>query len=122
MIDIASALEYLHDLGLEHNDIKPGNIMISKERGAILCDFGLSRSTVFLRATSGGTPWYIPPEYFTVNQRGQPADDMFTLYVTWLYLDKLLSLPDAAGRGFIIAHIHSGRTELQQAARNKMAS
>ncbi|CAM6005538.1 unnamed protein product [Sphagnum balticum] len=121
LIDIANALEYLHDLGLEHNDIKPGNILLSKERGAILCDLGLSRQTVLSRATSGGTPWYIPPEYITVNQRGQPGD-VFTLGVTWLYLDKLLSLSDAASGGFIIAHIHSRRTELQQAARNKMAS
>jgi serine/threonine protein kinase len=120
LIDIASALEYLHGLGLDHNDIKPGNVLLSKERGAVLCDFGPTRRTV-LGAMSGGTAWYIPPEYITVSQRGQPGG-VFALGVTALYLSKLLSLPDVSGRGFIIADIHSRKTELQQAARNKMAS
>jgi serine/threonine protein kinase len=119
-IHIASALEYLHGRGLEHNDIKPGNILLSKERGAVLCDFGISRRTVPSRATSSGTPWYIPPEYITVSQRGQPGD-VFAFGVTMLYLRKLISLPDV-GRGFVIADIHSRSTGLQQVARNKMAS
>ena len=46
---------------------------------------------------------------------------MFALGVTALYLSKL-SLSDLSGRGFIIADIHSRKTELQQAARNKIAS
>ncbi|KAH8797033.1 kinase-like domain-containing protein [Hyaloscypha sp. PMI_1271] len=72
-IHIASALEYLYGRGLEHNDIKPGNILLSKERGTILCDFGISR---------------------------QPGN-VFTFGVTILYLRKLISLPDI-GRGFVI--------------------
>ena len=120
LINNASPLEYLHGQGLDHNDIKPGNILLSRERGAVLCDFGLTRRTD-LEATSGGTPWYIPPEYIAVNRRGQPGD-VFALGVTALYLSKLLSLPDASGRGFLIADIHSRNTELQQTARNKMTS
>ena len=118
LIDIASALGCLHSRQLDRHDIKPGNILLSNERGAVVCDFSHICRT---RAMSGGTPWYIPPEYITVSRRGQPGD-VFALGVTMLYLRKLLPLPDVAGRGFVIADIHSRRTELQQAARNKKAS
>jgi len=47
---------------------------------------------------------------------------VFTLGVTALYLNKLLSLPDVSSRGFIIIDIHSWKTKLQQAAKNKITS
>jgi serine/threonine protein kinase len=52
------------------NDIKPGNILFSKEPGAVLCDFGLSCQSALSRPTAGGTPFYVPPEYITIEQRG----------------------------------------------------
>lgn len=39
LIDTATALEYLHNLGLVHFDIKPGNILLDSQT-AKLCDFG----------------------------------------------------------------------------------
>ncbi len=44
--DIASALNYVHQKKKIHNDIKPANILYSRDRGAVLCDFGLSTRTV----------------------------------------------------------------------------
>ncbi len=40
---LASALAHAHGHGVLHRDIKPGNIMISPERGAVLLDFGLAQ-------------------------------------------------------------------------------
>lgn len=93
--DIAGALDYIHAQGIEHNDIKPSNIIYSEARGAVLCDFGLSctKGTV----VSGGTPFYIPPDYLTKNIRGMPAD-IWGFGVTMLYVLRLTSLPDARGR------------------------
>jgi serine/threonine protein kinase len=120
LADIASALKYLHGQELVHNNIKPGNILLSKERGAFLCDFELI-TVLPSRTSRGGTPWYIPPEYIAINQRGKPGD-VFAFGVTMLYLWGLLPLPGTTHRGFTITDIYSLKTELRQEARNKMAS
>ncbi len=44
-VHIASALESAHRLGITHRDLKPGNIMLTKD-GAKLLDFGLARMEV----------------------------------------------------------------------------
>lgn len=41
-IDILRGLEYLHESGLFHNDIKPSNILIGPRREGILTDYGIS--------------------------------------------------------------------------------
>lgn len=42
MIDVLRGLEYLHELNLYHNDIKPQNILLGKEGHALLTDYGIS--------------------------------------------------------------------------------
>ncbi|KAI1454658.1 kinase-like protein [Annulohypoxylon moriforme] len=94
--DIAGALHYVHQKRKTHNDIKPANILYSRDRGAVLCDFGLStRSTD--PATNGGTPYYVPPEFIGQKLRG-PASDVWALGVTMLYVLKKIPFPDARGR------------------------
>lgn len=41
-IDILRGLEYLHESGLYHNDIKPSNILIGPKGEGILTDYGIS--------------------------------------------------------------------------------
>ncbi|GAW11579.1 hypothetical protein ANO14919_009260 [Xylariales sp. No.14919] len=93
--DIAGALHYLHQKKRIHNDIKPANILYSRDRGAVLCDFGLSTRTVD-PATNGGTPYYVPPEFIGQKLRG-PASDAWALGVTMLYVLQKLPFPDARG-------------------------
>ncbi|KAI2604232.1 kinase-like protein [Hypoxylon fragiforme] len=94
--DIAGALHYVHQKRKIHNDIKPANILYSRDRGAVLCDFGLSTWTTDM-TTNGGTPYYVPPEFIGQKLRG-PASDVWALGVTMLYVLRKIPFPDARGR------------------------
>jgi serine/threonine protein kinase len=94
--EVAVALDYMHSRGLVHNDIKPGNILYSHTRGAVLCDLGLSSDATDY-TSNGGTPYYVPPEYIGNRSRGPPGD-VWALGITMLYLLRKMSLPDSRGR------------------------
>jgi len=79
---IAQGLREAYGVGLVHRDIKPGNILFSKDGTAKLGDFGLS-ATIGQRDTGElwGTPYYVPPEKLW----GNPEDlrsDIYSLGAT----------------------------------------
>jgi hypothetical protein len=117
--DSANALQYVHRLRLEHNDLKPANILFSRERGAVLCDLGHSSQKG--QRASGGTPWYMPPEYIGLRQRGAPSD-VWALGVVMLYVMGKISLPDSRAHRrhprhllWTIADVHHAETAQNQA-------
>src|ERR1043165_1590935 len=45
LIDVCNALQYAHDRGVLHRDIKPGNIMLGKYGETLVVDWGLAKAT-----------------------------------------------------------------------------
>ena len=84
LIDVAEALEHIHDKGYLHYDFKPENILVSLNGNVRLCDFDLSRpipETPTKMPDNPGTPVYMAPEQL----RGREIDqrtDIFSFGVT----------------------------------------
>lgn len=70
---IADALSYVHNNGLIHQDIKPGNILIGRNGKVLLSDFGttyyLGQKTHASLNEATGTAMYMPTEQWQGNPR-----------------------------------------------------
>ncbi len=82
-LEITNALNYSFDLDIIHGDIKPSNVLITKNGTAKLSDFGMSRSASGDSGKNiGGTPNYLAPELL-VGQLPSVQSDMYALGVTF---------------------------------------
>ena len=82
---LVSAVRAFHRLDMLHQDLKPGNIMISRDGVVKLIDFGSTKiagiadiSTPVERSELLGTKHYTAPEYL-LGRAGQAASDQFSL-------------------------------------------
>ncbi len=85
ILQIADALQHAHEKGFVHRDVKPKNIMFTKEGVAKLADMGLARAVSDIEAAKEeegrafGTPYYISPEQIRGEVNVGPQADIYSL-------------------------------------------
>jgi serine/threonine-protein kinase len=83
---IAQALQHLHQQGWIHGDVKPANIMVSRQGHATLIDLAFAmrpdESIYSSQRPLAATLAYVAPEMLTSTTQTQPASDVYSLGVT----------------------------------------
>ena len=77
---IANALDYAHQKGVIHRDVKPANVMVARDGRVILADFGLALDVH--QGTIGetfGSANYIAPEQAHSSANAVPQSDLYSL-------------------------------------------
>ena len=77
---VLGALSYLHDRGIYHRDLKPGNILITSDGVPVLIDFGSARQRLSERSmTVVESPGYTPFEQLQSRGNVGPWSDLYAL-------------------------------------------
>ena len=89
---MAAALGALHEVGVLHRDVKPGNLLLREDGSAAFIDFGLARQLRLESDITGigaifGTPHYMSPE----QGHGSPLDERSDLYSLGVVLYEMLT-------------------------------
>jgi formylglycine-generating enzyme required for sulfatase activity/predicted Ser/Thr protein kinase len=109
---VADALDAIHEQGLVHRDVKPGNVMVDEAGQATLLDFGIVRAAEGTRLTTTmttlGTPEYMAPEQAEIAEGTPDIDwraDVYALGV--VAYETLVGQPPFTGRSpTAILHKH----------------
>jgi serine/threonine protein kinase len=83
LVDCLKGLEFVHQNGIIHRDVKPDNIFIERDGRARIGDFGIAASLMVPRKARhmAGTPMYMPPEvYHSAHDQGYSVQaDLYSL-------------------------------------------
>lgn len=89
---LADALDYAHKQGIVHRDVKPSNVLMTRDGRPMLTDFGIAKAlyeSAALTRTgiSIGTPEYMAPEQI----QGQPVDGRTDIYALGIVLYEMVT-------------------------------
>ncbi|MFC3195070.1 protein kinase [Marinicella sediminis] len=126
-INLCDVLQFIHQRGVLHKDIKPGNVLINVHNQVpypVLIDFGIAREQRAVRSgLSFGTQGYSAPEQLAGGVLDQRAD----LYSLGIMLGQLLlgqQLENPSGRGQLLGQLRQSTVprDLIQVVKNMTAA
>src|SRR6266536_49490 len=108
---LADALDFAHQRGVVHRDIKPGNALVSPIDHLTLVDFGIARAAEGTRLTEAGarigTAEYMAPESITEGDSG-PGTDLYALgVIAYETLTGRTPLTGVNSQAIMYAQIHN---------------
>lgn len=86
-LQVCKALQYAHERGVIHLDVKPANVLVGPAGNVKLCDFGIARmafsqTTMATRRIITGSVGYMPPEQYRGREFVSHQSDIFALAAT----------------------------------------
>ena len=105
---VARGLDHAHKHGVIHRDIKPDNIMVTREGVVKLADLGLARSTekpdtMTLEGKALGTPYYMAPEQIRGHAELDTRTDIYALGASLYHMVTGTFAYDGPNAGAIMA-------------------
>jgi len=88
---IASALQYAHDHGVVHRDVKPSNILLRSDGYAYLVDFGLAKAMQSAEVLTSAGAMVGTPEYMAPEQSNGLSDYRSDIYSLGIILYQMLT-------------------------------
>jgi eukaryotic-like serine/threonine-protein kinase len=124
--DILEALDYAHQHGIVHRDVKPSNVLLDKNHRALLIDFGIALAMGEERRTRTGqivgTPAYMSPEQITKPKSIDHRSDVYS--VGCVFYEMLTGRPPfvkgqegVGNTDFAIQHAHVTKRPLNPKSR-----
>ena len=127
---LADALQFAHEHGVVHLDLKPSNVLVGADGQPMLLDFHLARAPIVpgspVPGHIGGTPQYMPPEQLAAMRAlrdgghvGEPVDARADVYALGVMLHECLGgasvspdSPPSAGLAALNPQVTPGLSDL----------
>jgi serine/threonine-protein kinase len=118
LVQLGGALQFAHDEGVVHRDVKPANVLIDRRGNVLVTDFGIAKATESTQLTRTGsvigTPAYMSPEQCLGTEQTH-ASDQYSLGV--VAYEMIAGRPPFVGPSYELqwAHVKNPPPPLQTA-------
>jgi serine/threonine protein kinase len=107
---LCAAIDYAHEQGIIHGDIKPSNILFAENDRPYLADFGIAWQVAATRGSgpaSGGTPAYLSPEQALSDGKIDGRSDIYAMgIILFEMLTGVLPFEGETPLAVILMHVY----------------